>query len=145
MLARKRIIGNLIGFVIRREVLGILWYSWPEEEEWVIVAKRQISNFPTISWRGPSTVDDKNQRYHYKLVLYPIKYWQCWKYNRDTKDILIYTLVAQSWVFTVVYDNHLLPIRSFSFGHCIVCPSTVDEMMLRYKTNKFSWIFIMLA
>jgi hypothetical protein len=56
--------------------LGILWYSWPEEEEWVIVAKRQISNFPTISWRGPSTV---------------------------------------------------------------------DEMMLRYKTNKFSWIFIMLA
>ena len=76
LLIRKRIIGNLIGFVIRREVLGILWYSWPEEEEWVIVAKRQISNFPTISWRGPSTV---------------------------------------------------------------------DEMMLRYKTNKFSWIFIMLA
>jgi hypothetical protein len=27
LLIRKKRIGNLIGFVIRREVLGILWYS----------------------------------------------------------------------------------------------------------------------
>jgi hypothetical protein len=57
--------------------LGILWYSWPEEEEWVIVAKRQISNF-------------------------------------------------------------LLPIRSFSFGHCIVCHSNYD-LWLPFDIFKPFW------
>ena len=98
----------------------------------------KISNFPVIWWREQVTG-----------TAYP-----SWVFSevRDTRSLVLY----------VCFVDRCLSFCPFSFGHCVVCPSSIygfwlpiwylqtlltfNKMMYAlYQINMLSWIFIVLT